>query len=147
MWVTGCSHVSSNLVSRRSPPPPPGERTSDVLIMSQTPCLLIINLVVIGHCIYGIIISNLHSNCMTNNMKIYLTSWQLYGRANSCNLIGPFGIPKGKAVCDKKVQLEHQMFFRRGGVVVGVNGRARDYIHTCSSSCDFSRLLCLMCSW
>ena len=57
-------------------------------------------------------------------LKIYrITSWQLCGRSKSCNLIGPFGIPKGKGVCDEKVRLEHQTVFRREGV----NVWARDY--------------------
>ena len=63
------------------------------------------------------------------------SSWQLYRRTKSCNLIGPFAIPKGKGVCDKKFCLGS--FAGGGGGGGGGGGRlgtsghgdvwARDY--------------------
>ena len=53
-----------------------------------------------------------------------LTLCQLHGKTKSCNLIGPFGIPKRKGFCAKKVRLEHQTFFHVW---------ARDHEHLCYS--------------
>ena len=129
MWIHNCFPAWSRTQTFTHPPPPPRRKNvwgSKQTFLSQTPRLLIINLAC-DWSLYIRYISNFHSN--SSNWPIVWifiepTSWQLYRRTKSCNLIGLFGIPKRKGVCDEKVWLEYQTFFRRGG------GGGREHLGT-----------------